>query len=127
MIRRLIQKLRKYSTATEESDTAYNGLGSYAVEWHAIEYGLGLGLMTGLGFLVDPSLGTTVGGGAVGVVVEAMRRDASGDLPLPRRYIRQIRQELHYYLGAFAVGFAPFVPLIDLRVVLGAVRKALGA
>lgn len=125
-LRRFVQALRKYSSATEESDTAYNGLGSYSVEWHAVEYGLPLGLMTGLAFVLDPRLGGTMATISIAIVLEALGRRAPVDVPIPKRYIVQIRRELHYYLGSWALGFVPFVPLVDIALVLEYTRQALG-
>lgn len=114
MIQRLIAFITRTSTATEESDTEYDGLLSTAPEWHAVEYGLGLGFLTGLALLVRPELGAMLASTSAGVVLEAMHRDAPGRLPIARRYIKQIRRELHYYLGAFVAGVAPWVPFVDV-------------
>lgn len=127
MIRRLIRLIRRYSTATSESETDYGGFGSWAGEYHAIEYGLPLGLLTGLTMLLDPRLGTSMATLSAGIVLEAMHRDAPSKIPLSKGLLRQIRKELHYYLGSWAIGFAPFVPLIGVETLVARLPDVLSA
>lgn len=115
LINRVIAFIRATSAATDESDTEYDGMLSYTWEWHAVEYGLPLGVLTGLSFVfLGTDAGTTMLSVAVAIVLTAVGERSPKDAPIPMRYIKQIRKELHYYLGSFLVGIAPFLPFIPL-------------
>jgi hypothetical protein len=77
------------ATAPSESDSARNGLLSYAVEWHAVIVGFAVGLVAGL------TQRWELAGAAVAIILSV--RAAPGKLS-------QLRREPWYALGGLLLG-----------------------
>lgn len=107
MLMRLVEKIRTYSQASTEADTDYYGFLSYAVEWHAFTWGLFLGVATGAGLIVAPELAQTLLTAFVAIVAWIYTGREPRTIDLDERYLRQIKKEPHYFIGAWAIGMIP--------------------
>lgn len=84
---------------TEES-TDYDGVFSYAVEWHAFFFGTAMGLWVGH----DQVTALPV---AVGLIMAAFGAEVVGRASnrVPEYIRREIQKELHYFVGGVLVGY----------------------
>jgi hypothetical protein len=78
-------------TAPTESDSARDGLLSYAVEWHALTVGIAVGFVAGVTGRWE------LAGIAVGIVLGVRAA------PAPKK-LRQLRREPWYALGGLVIG-----------------------
>lgn len=112
---RVLDFIRTVSSRTTDKGASYIGFLSNAAEWHAIQYGLPLGAMTGLALLVSPEHASALAIVSFNIVLAALGVKSDTDAGIARALLRQIRRELHYYLGSWLVGIAPFVHIVGLE------------
>lgn len=101
MIKNLIKKIKKYSSAKSESETEYDGFLSYSSEIHAFITGIGAGFAS-----------YTVGSPEVGVSIILVSIGYGGYSELaknggeaPEKISKELQREPWYAIGGTFLGF----------------------
>lgn len=105
----VLDKLKRYVSGMDsptEAGSPRNGAFSYAAEWHAFSWGVGLGLGLILALRFAPDLAGALGSALVSLVAYAYsdRRQKAKDAPVPAYVVKQSEQEPHYLSGGIAIG-----------------------
>lgn len=85
-------------SAAREEDHKYDGVFSYAMEWHAFLFGLVIGIW----WAHDPTVLNLI----AGLVATAFGAERVGSAvkQVPKKYVHQITQEVHYFGGGVVLG-----------------------